>query len=338
MSATHDKRRRELVAWLRDLHAEKDHPAFRETRFKEVADMLDPPPPVSGEADMDALLLASLGQLHMKVRQGLIPADAGVILLSAMGAVQELRASRSAERDSIPDRTAPILENMEGFTVPAMPKPEPGATPIRQVWLALQAYHASRALPAFCCSWAAFNNFVGKLIGPSAASSVAPQLPWLAPDEVTEEGTYIREGSEELSRVYKAPQKVYPPAGKPYTEPALSCDGSFHRPDWGDAKFYGPISLQALLKDRQAAHGLMTLLAKARSERDTALSAIEPAVPYDKAMAQRDIALTKALRDVREALLPAMHAEDRIASKAVGIIDKALDKTSRADRTTKGET
>jgi hypothetical protein len=44
------------------------------------------------------------------------------------------------------------------------PEPEPNATPIRQAWLAIQGYHASHGLPAYCCSYTAFSEFVGRLL------------------------------------------------------------------------------------------------------------------------------------------------------------------------------
>lgn len=44
----------------------------------------------------------------------------------------------------------------------------------------------------------------------------------------------------------------------------------------------------------------------------------------------RIAALTKALEDVRDVLLPAMYAEDRNAIKAVGIIDKALARATES--------
>lgn len=84
------------------------------------------------------------------------------------------------------------------------------------------------------------------------SESVSSDLRWLTPDEVTEPGNYIREDSEELCVVEMAKQGVHPSVGESYTQDALACQGSFYRPDWGDAKFYGPVSLQALLKDRQS--------------------------------------------------------------------------------------
>lgn len=126
-------------------------------------------------------------------------------------------------------------------------------------------------------SW--FLEFQWELLSKGCAaatpSHVAESEPlrWLTADEVTEPGNYIREDSEELCVVEMARQRVHPPLAESYTQDALACQGSFYRPDWGDAKFYGPVSLQALLKDRQSIAAMTGLLAKARAERDAARSA-----------------------------------------------------------------
>lgn len=117
--------------------------------------------------------------------------------------------------------------------------------------------------------------------GKETTPSTTPQIRWLTAAEVSEAGHYIREGSEKLSVVEWCEQPDYGPgvlrgprSMQVGTMRYLICDGSSARDeDWGDARFYGPISLQALVKDRESIGAMAGLLAKARAERDTALSA-----------------------------------------------------------------
>lgn len=115
--------------------------------------------------------------------------------------------------------------------------------------------------------WAAIFRAAAQATRPEAPT---PELRWLTAEEVTEPGNYIREDSEELCAVEMARQKVH--AFKPYHQDALACLGSFYRPDWGAARFFGPVSLQALIKDRRAVSALIGMLAKARAERDALVS------------------------------------------------------------------
>lgn len=92
---------------------------------------------------------------------------------------------------------------------------------------------------------------------------------WLTPEQVTEVGKYIREDSEELSFVEEYEYPVYKPGILKSSDPkhieriakCLVCDGSTYIPDWGKARFYGPISFAAILKDRNSQHTLLGLLA-----------------------------------------------------------------------------
>lgn len=72
---------------------------------------------------------------------------------------------------------------------------------------------------------------------------------WYSPEEVSLPGVYICEGSETLAVMEIAPVRHYPVGGgKPFYKATKILDGSTARQDWGNARLFGPISLQALLK------------------------------------------------------------------------------------------
>lgn len=71
---------------------------------------------------------------------------------------------------------------------------------------------------------------------------------WYSPDEVKIPGQYLREGSEDISVVEFGPVRHLPAGGgKPFYADALIIDGSTARQDWGDSRFFGPISIQKLI-------------------------------------------------------------------------------------------